>query len=277
MYSSIVNQGIFVALFHLKKKSLLMHPLKALFPLAFLLLASSCSHRYYAPNTIQMPALRESGDLVANVGLAVGPEYDGIEAHAAYSPMKHTALMFNYFRAGSDKDKVPNNDPTGMGEPQWGKGEFLEGAVGGYLPLDERNTLSLFVGMGEGSTYNYFGLDRFADLRFRRWFVQPSITAEYKHIRLGFGLRFARLQFYKGLVDYRIDEPQREVIERLVDDSPMFLPEYALHFSWKLGVLSLNNTVTYSPSQAAQKDNRFAGSNLNLGVGVDLHKFWKKK
>ncbi|MFN4253795.1 MAG: hypothetical protein ACK4Q5_02175 [Saprospiraceae bacterium] len=255
-----------------------MHTSKTFLGLALLLFAPSCSHRYYAPNTIQMPALRASGDAVANVGLAVGPEYSGVEAHAAYSPAKHTALMINYFRASSDKDKVPDNiTPGGSNEPQWGKGQFLEGAVGGYLPLDERNTLSMFVGMGEGSTYNYFGLSRFADLRFRRWFVQPSITAEYNRVRLGFGLRFARLKFYRGLVDYRIDEQEREVIERLVEDSPMFLPEYALHFSWKMGIFSINNTVTYSPSQAAQKDNRFAGSNLNLGLGVDLHKFWKKQ
>ena len=255
-----------------------MHTSKTFLWLASLLFAASCSHRYYAPNTIQMPALQERGDATANVGLAVGPEYSGLEAHAAYSPVKHMALMLNYFRVSSDKDKVPDDVvPGGPAEPEWGRGQFLEGAVGGYLPLDGRNTVSLFVGMGEGSSYNYFGFARFADLRFRRWFVQPSITAEYSRVRLGFGLRLAHLKFYEGLVDYRIDEQEREVIERLAEDSPLFLPEYALHFCWKLGVFTLNNTVTYSPSQAAQKDNRFAGSNLNIGLGVDLNKLWKKE
>lgn len=241
------------------------------------LLLASCTHRYYAPNTIYMPTLRQTGDAALNVGVSTGPEFNGLEAHAAFSPRKHTALMVNYFRAQSDKDATIYSDDGSTFDHEWGKGHFIEGAIGGYLPLDERNTLSLFAGVGQGSTYNYFGFEREADLRFVRWFLQPSISTDFKHIRLGFGLRFAQLQFYKGAVDYRIDQNEREVIEQLDADSPLFLPEYALHFGWKLGAFTLSNTVTYSPSKAAQKDNRFAGSNLNLGLAVDVRRLFAKK
>lgn len=239
--------------------------------LPVVVLASACNHRYYAPNTIQVPALSAKNDLILNASAATGPEFSGFEGSVAYSPLKYGAVMVNYFNVASDKKSLGD----GSEEKEWGKGQLLEGAVGGYLPLDDRNTLSLFAGFGQGSVYNNYGYGILSDLNFQRVFLQPSIVSQFKYVRVGFGLRFAQLRYTSGTVDAKMDDSEEAIIESLEKDSPIFLPEYALNFGWKLGAVTLNNTMTYSPSQAAQKDNRFAGSNLNMGLTVDLHRIFK--
>ncbi len=237
-----------------------------------LAMLSACNHRYYAPNSIQIPHLKNQHDAMISGGIGFGPEYSAWEAQAVYSPIKHGAVMVNYFTASSDRDKI--NDATGLSE--WGKGNFVEVGLGGYQSLNQNSVLSIFGGVGKGNSYNFFGAERFADLNFRRLFFQTGLSTQYKFLHLGLGLRLCHLQFTNGLVDYKIDEIDRQIIERIREDSPMWLPEYAFQFGWRIGPVLLNNTLTYSPSNSGQKDARFAGSNIQLGVVFDLHHFWKK-
>jgi hypothetical protein len=243
--------------------------LKTLFSVVLLaFLNTQCTHRYYAPNTIQMPVLKKAGDAKVSAGVSFGPEYKGLEAQAVVSPIKYGAIMGNYFRAGSDKI---NSQQDGE---QWGKGQLYEFGLGGYYPINPTSSLSLFSGWGQGNTYNYFGTSKFAELSFNRTFIQTAIASQFKVLHLGFGLRFAHLRFTKGRIDYRIDENDRNIILEIQKRGSMWLPEYALQFGWKVGAVTFNNVVTYSPSQTSQTL-QFAGSNLNFAAIVDIQRLIK--
>lgn len=237
------------------------------------LAATSCNHRYYAPNSIQTPFLQNQHDANVSGGMAFGPEYSGWEAQAVYSPIKKIAVIGSFFTASSKKDKI--NDLSGLSE--WGRGYFYEGGIGGYHAWNEHSVQSVFVGAGKGNVFNYFGNDREADLDFQRLFLQTGIALQYKYLHLGFGLRLCHLNFVGGDVDLKIDDFELDVIKRLQEDSPMLLAEYSFNFGWKIGPVRLHNILTYSPSNAVQKDARFAGNNISLSASLDLHHFWKKK
>jgi hypothetical protein len=245
--------------------------LKTLFAAAIIVIfQAQCTHRYYAPNTIQMPVLENAGDAKVSAGVSFGPEYKGVEVQGVYSPIKYGAVMANYFRAGSNKNK------TVQGTQEWGKGQLYELGLGGYYPINGTSSLSAFSGWGQGSTTNYFGNEKYARLKFNRYFVQSSIASQFKVLHLGFGLRFARVRYTSGSFDYKIDETNRNVLIEIEKRASVWLPEYALQFGWKTGAVTFNNVVTYSPSQTSQTL-QFAGSNLNFSVIFDINRLFMNK
>jgi hypothetical protein len=245
--------------------------LNSFFALVFLaFFHTQCTHRYYAPNSIQMPVLKNAGDAKVAAGVSFGPEFRGLEAQAVVSPIKYGAVMVNYFKAGSNSTKDLQSNQ------EWGKGYLYEMGLGGYYPINGSSSISAFSGLGRGMTSNYYGNGKQAELKFNRFFVQSAIASQFKVLHLGFGLRLARLSFTEGFFDYKIDEIDRNVLLEIEKRENMWLPEYALQFGWKVGAVTFNNIVTYSPSQTAQTL-QFAGSNLNFSVIFDINKFLKKK
>jgi hypothetical protein len=248
--------------------------LKSLFAATILIaISTQCTHRYYAPNSIQMPVLGKKGDAKVSAGISFGPEYKGLETQAVFSPIKYGAVMANYFRAGSNKTQ------NFQGAEEWGNGQLYEFGLGGYYPINQTSptsTVSAFTGWGQGKTYNYYGNGKFADLRFDRFFIQSSIASQFKVLHLGFGVRFAKLTYRSGVLDYRIDENDRNILLEIEKRGSVWLPEYALQFGWKVGAVTFNNVVTYSPSQTSQTL-QFAGSNINFSAIFDINRIFMKK
>lgn len=252
-----------------------MKILKHLLPALLLLLTTvACNHRYYAPNTIQMPNLKYQHDATVSGGLASGPEYKGFELQAVYSPIKHVAVMGNAFFVKGDVAEYGDNPELN----EWGNGRFAEFGIGAYYNVGSKSVGSIISGYGVGNVYNEYGLGRFADLNFRRFFIQSSLNTQYRFLNLGFGVRMCHLNYTSGVVDFKIETFKREVIDRLLADSPMWLPEYAFSFGLRVfDAFLLKTILTYTPSNSAQKDARFAGSNLQTGISIDLQQLFKKK
>ena len=104
--------------------------------LALVCLLSSCTHYYYAPNTLHAPFLQKQHDTQVNVGIVGGDEFSGWEANALYSPVKYAAVMLNHFQVRHGSRSFEDNE-------DWGEGRLTEFAVGAYLPANEINCFSV--------------------------------------------------------------------------------------------------------------------------------------
>ena len=234
-----------------------------------LLLGSSCSHYYYAPNTLQTPFLQQQHDSRVSVGVITGDELSGFELHGAYSPLKYGAIMVNYFDVRSDESNTGTPD-------EWGKGHQLEFALGGYYPIGKYTSLSLFGGWGTGRALNSFGPNVLADLRFQKRFLQPTFTVQTKLFRLGMALRFNQLEYKRGDINLGISRSELAIIYNLKQASLIFFPETGL--SLGLGSKAFWVDVHLNICNSRRLNElHFMPITTSATITLELDKFWRKK
>ena len=244
---------------------------KIVFPFALLVtlfLNNACTHYYYVPNTIQAPFLQKQHDARTSLGLIAGNQFTGWEAQATYSPLKYTAVMFNYMRVSSNRDQDVNDD--------WGRGRTMEVAIGGYYPVRDFATLSLFGGWGSGYSYNSYGANAVADLRFEKRFLQPGIAFQNKFVHIGTALRFTQLEYVKGKVDFEIGEPHLTTIQRIEDASPIFLPELSFNVGFGYRPFWGNLNLNFSNIDK-REDFNFADFTYGISFMIEVDQLFRKK
>ncbi len=229
-------------------------------------LLNACTHYYYAPNTLQTPFLREQHDTRVSVGYIGGDEFTGFEVHAAYSPVKYLALMANHFQVQSDNVGASSND--------WGKGRLTEIALGGYYPLSNIVSASLFAGWGRGRVLNSYDQGAKADLRFQRRFLQPAIAVQGKSLRLGLAMRFNQLEYIRGDIDYQIGEPHISTIARIEQASPIYIPEAGITFGFGYRPFWINTHLNINQKRSPEILG-FADYTIGLSVLFELDYFWR--
>lgn len=182
--------------------------------------------------------------------------------HASYSPIKYGTVMLNYFRTRTNfNDSDFFNGTNYLKQTQ---GDLFEGAAGAYLPL-AFGTGALYLGYGQGRMRNDFGLDRIADLRLQRLFVQPTFTFKSDWFRLGMALRIVRLNFPSGEIDYRIEQEDLRVIQRLEQNSPFWFPE----IGGNIGIHFKPITITANLILVGTKNAVEYGIDpMNFGLGI---------
>lgn len=171
-------------------------------------LLASCRHYYYVANVQNVPLFREKNEfrIAGTVGLGEGPV--STEVQSAYSVTNNFAVMINFMSA---KDLDNSKD-------SWGKGNYLDGAIGYYKPLGKSRVFEIYGGVGGSkqhhqyrnmifdplppTTYNYDGGT--SDLSFTKIFIQPSMGLTFNGFDVAFSTRFCRLSFNK--IDNRIDK-----------------------------------------------------------------------
>ncbi|MDO8366125.1 MAG: hypothetical protein Q7T20_04945 [Saprospiraceae bacterium] len=242
-----------------------MRPFQILL-LAYLLLAAGCVQYHYSPNFVQTPYGVKKGSGQVNASVGGSPVALNGDFHASYSPIKHGTVMLNYFRTRSSFEDT--NFFTGPTYTHTSKGYLLEAAAGGYMPI-AFGTGAMYVGWGQGKMRNDYGIERIADLRLQRFFVQPTFTFKNDWFRLGMGLRLVRLNFPSGSIDYRIEPADIEIIQRLERESPFWFPE----FGGNIGVHFKPFTISASLVIVGTKPAflyGFDGSNIGLGISYEL-------
>lgn len=123
--------------------------------LLIILLAAltSCSPKFYAPNTQNIPLMSEKGE----INLMASGNENQIELQASYAIGNHTALMAN---AGIF---IPADLDNGDG----GSGKFGEIGAGYFLPVNDHFVFETYGLLGYGSFENHF----------------PSTTSTYPHTK----------------------------------------------------------------------------------------------
>lgn len=240
---------------------------------AFLLFSVGCVQYHYTPNLIQTPAIEQKGDAMVSASIGGSPVALNGDFHASFSPIKHGALMLNYFRNSSSFENT--NFFGGPTYIQGSKGYLLEGALGGYTSMGF-GTGALYVGWGQGQMKNDYGANRIADLRLQRFFIQPTFTFKNDWFRLGMGLRLVRLSFPSGDIDYRIEPSDIESIKRLENDTPFWFPEIGGNIGIHFKPVTVTAGAVLLVSQSAS-DFGFDNSNIGLGLSFELHELFKNK
>lgn len=234
--------------------------------LVFSVEAFGQEHYYYTPNIVHIPVLSQKKDGSAGVGVGLGSDYLALEVQGVYSPVKHGAIMLNYFDTGSGG--VRQNEEIGTSF------RFLEVGLGAYHAL-ERGSASIFAGVGQGSLYNYYGAENLSSFTVRRYFVQPAVAYSDKYFRCGLALRLSRLSYPEGESSFDIDENELASIRKIEEDSPFFLPELGISGGIRFPpcIFSVNLTSVF-PDAEGLKFSRF---NSSLMLTFDFGEMKKKK
>jgi hypothetical protein len=242
------------------------------------ILLGSCQHYYYAPNTLNIPTLREKGDATLDAGLIGGNNFSGWEARAAYSPINRLAVTFNHTQmSGSFEDGFFDfTTGTFISQTKSGKGHLTEGGLGYYYPYSQYATLSLSGGGGFGSTYNDFGKAQFARLNLNRIYLQPALSIKGELAEFGCGVRISRLAFNAGEIIYNVDNPEIQVLKKIESKSPFLLTDFGMYAGLNLSPVHLRCHFVFSLFEANEAYG-FSGNNAALSMTFDLHRLWKQK
>jgi hypothetical protein len=237
--------------------------------LAFLLLLGACNHYYYAPNVLHQPLLKQQHDASVRGGLGLGSGYVGLDVQAAYSPVRHGALMYNYF-------SIDGSTTTRLNTSRQIRGYLHEGALGGYFDLSDAAQFSIYGGLGRGRVYNQYSEEGVtSDIELERWFAQPGLIIYDDRLRFNLGLRISYVAYGDGYFDTRLEGPEREELLAVAANSPDLLFETGLGFSMRLRpiVLSLN----FVNSQTREQEFAYKRGYSNVSLALDIHDLWRRK
>lgn len=200
--------------------------------IGILLLATTCvtvsaQHYYYVPNSINMPVLKKPNNAGVSFGFGSGGGINTTELQSYYSPRKSVAVMFNYMGA---------RDRSLLGNNHQGMNFHLYEIGAGLYEVQSHGSASLWGGIGLANAYNYFALEKAANLNLVRGFLQSDIHYQDKFFQTGIGLRLSRVKYSKGRVAVDIPADDLAAIVKIEEQSAFFLPE-----------LSVNAGVRFSP------------------------------
>jgi len=239
------------------------------------LLANSCTHYYYMPNSMVMPAIQKQHDAVINFGKC---DFGGRELQAVYSPLKYTAVLYNHVN-------IPRKNSNAGG---WGRGRFHEGGIGTYYGKSLW-TLSLLGGYGKGFAESAYTATSgnshhfiHSNLNFQRWFVQPGFVLQNKSVRFGMAFRQVWLRYDKGVIEVnQYNYELVKAIQGIERGSPFCFTEFGMTLGLRLPPFGLSyNSASIFGEEAYYKDLGFARTNHSFMVSIDIHElvdFFRKR
>ena len=235
--------------------------------LAFTL--NSCTHFYYIPNVQNVPLFREKNEFQCTIAAGGGQEASTAEVQAAYSITNNLALMTNFMSARGGEQSGNN----------WGKGNYLEGAIGYYRPFDEFVVAEVYAGLGASNQHHEYGTNDYnngtADLSFIKYFVQPSIGLTFRAFDIAVSTRFSRLSFYNIDNKITMDNPDLYYVDTIAKNNTSYLfePALTLRGGWKYIKLQLQLS---SSMNLSHPNLQFEKSNVSLGLHFTIANRYRK-
>jgi hypothetical protein len=200
------------------------------------LLLCSCTHYYYVPIAQNVPLFREKNELHLSGSYGVGEYSSGIEVQTSYSLPYNIGLMANYMhvRGGDVSDK------------DYGKGNYFEGAIGYYKPLEKfEGVFEMYGGIGGGKEQHeyssrhfdqweyYYTYDGSSDMSLSKLFVQPSFGLTLDMFDVALSTRLCRVAF-TDINNYVTDSLEVKKVNYLSDKSHYFIePALTVRAGWK--------------------------------------------
>jgi len=162
---------------------------KIKYPIFILLVTiffQQCTHYYYAPNGINVPLFQEKGETQISIITSRGEclryiEMD--EVQFAHSVTDHIGLMMNRTKA------------YGAYDHDWGRGYYLEGAIGYFTSLNKRIVFEIYGGYGDCSMSHRYSSNQIAHIEFEKSFIQHSIGFRSKYFDIALSYKFCTLYF----------------------------------------------------------------------------------
>ncbi len=190
-----------------------------------LLWATSCQHKYYAPNGHIVPIFQQKNEARILLSKSMGNDVRGQEIQAAYSITNHIGI-------------VGATHSANVGS--FANGFYYEGGVGGFKTFKNHFVLECYGGYGNGRVLNNFDYEQQIRNRFHKYFIQPSIAYSSKYFDFALSSRFVKLNLY-GLSKWQ-PSPSKMFQQKLTDDytqlqnnknSILIEPGFTLRVGWK--------------------------------------------
>lgn len=205
---------------------------------------SSCVHYYYAPNSNNVPLLKEKGEgriQAAYASTATQENEDdanGFELQSAYAIGNRTALQFNLIHVSETEDDGS------------GSGTYAEGAAGYFKAIGARRHLvfEAYGGLGYGGVKNEFSDNGVAKTSIFKFFAQPSFGYTSKYFDAAVSSKFSLVNLGYGSASISKDNNpyDYEYVESLKGGKSYFLWEPGLMVRGGFPNVKLSLQVTYS-------------------------------
>lgn len=225
------------------------------------LLLSSCSHYYYVPGAQNVPLFRDKNELHISGSYGEGLETKCINIQAAYSLTDKIGIMTDFMSAKGGK----------LSDHNYGKGNYFDGAVGYFKPLDKFGVFEIYGGLGHGDQYHeysnfyYNQSTGYADLSFTKLYFQPSFGFTSDFFDIALSTRISRITFNN--IDNNIsgNTDSYNKLSALSDKGHMFLePGITVRAGWK----SVKVQVQAVYSKYLNNPRLYIGEEYHISLGL---------
>ncbi len=216
----------------------------------------------YATNIANLPALTHKNNGSIGLGLSRGSSFSAVDIQGVFSPYPHVAVMVNHFNAVEKDVKSRKVEGSSF--------YLTEIGVGVYKALP-RGSASCMIGYGQGKLLSHYGLGNTATFSIQRLFLQPSIHFVGRYFVSGVGIRLTEVRHSKGNIDYAIDSYALDIIRKIEEGTPFFLPELC----WLVGIRIRTVFLTMHSTTIFPEVNYIDFSKTNFGLGLRVN-FGKK-
>ena len=209
--------------------------------------------------------LKEKGDIRMHAATSFGDEFEGTEFQGSYAITNEVGVMTNVFFV----DKVAGEE--------WGNGRILELGGGYFRPFGHSGTFEVFGGMGLGRVENRYNEGEITEVKFRRYFAQPSIGYKRQLFEAAFAVRVVALDYQK--INYQFFAPTVDNSDflanelphlRYIENNPFSIiiePAFTIRFGFKYVKFQTQVVFSRNFSNPELQQER---SNINFGVFVPL-------
>lgn len=242
------------------------------------LVLTSCSHYYYAPNAANIPLFKEKNTFNIKGGYS-GDNYDGADIQTAYSVSKNIGLMANSFFA-SEKENVGEYNSASTHQES-GKGSYFEAGVGYYKTFGKHKVwiFEAYGGAGFGRENHLYAYSQASKLSLTKYFIQPSFGYSSKtgHFETAINSRFSalNLKVIQSNLSLETNQVEKQNLESITLHPSSFLWEPSLIIAaggkfvkFYLQVTASNNLT----NQYLAMDN----GNISLGLIITFKNDQKK-
>lgn len=233
-------------------------------------LFTSCSHVYYVQHTHNVPLFNESKEARISGNWNEGYESSSVEIQGAYAVTDHIGIALNAMTSWGGSVEGHN----------YGRGKYIDAAVGYYQPVLKKIVLETYAGVGNGyqkhAYSDYYDYQNgWARLSYNKIYLQPSVGISLAHcFDAAVSARLALVNFY-NVSYYTEDQFHRDDLNYLENNAHiMFEPAFTLRGGWKyfkiqtqLSLIEPLNDVDYSYVEPFQ---------VSMGLYISLGKRFRQ-
>jgi len=209
---------------------------------------------YYAPNPQNVPLFTEKGEGRIATSFTVSEYTSGINLSGAYSFSNHFGFTGNIFLVGeADNGLIPDRKTN--------KGQLVDAGLVYFLPFGSRFVFESTAGFGGGAATNQSDYGN-STVKFRNFYIQPSIGIAGKHFDLALSGKYSILSYHNLAFsasqtgDYPIDKPY-SLIE----------PALTIRFGWEHVKIQTQYVHSFNISSPHLRQDYI---NLNFGLYIML-------
>ncbi len=241
---------------------------------AAVVLLSSCTHSYYAPNTHMVPMFEKKGELIVTGAVGATNNYLDYIGLVDYSDFIET-LEFQGAYALTDNIGIIANGYYGdSGEgAEYSKGYFFEAGAGYYKPLDNLFVFETYGGFGFGNVengypiYPYTENQQVSKIDFVKFFAQPSLGLTTRYFDIAISTRFSGLKYTYLSYPYMVQSEDLDDLEYITKNyfSILFEPAVTVRLGYKNVKLQYQFGMSFNLTNPD-----FPQENMMMSLGICL-------